>query len=97
MGLVHAATSLPNHITSELQIMWPPVGVAMDMHIEDGGFVLGDSAGLGIRVDEEAIMACTRRPATPLFDGPGVRPERAGHRLLSEPRSRRPASELTPS
>jgi L-alanine-DL-glutamate epimerase-like enolase superfamily enzyme len=99
MGLVHAATSLPNHITSELQIMRPPVGVAMDMHIEDGGFVLGDSAGLGISVDEEAIMACTRRPATPLFDGPSVRPERAGHRLVPapEPRSRRPASELTPS
>jgi L-alanine-DL-glutamate epimerase-like enolase superfamily enzyme len=99
VGLVHAATSLPNHITSELQIMRPPVGVAMDLHIEDGGFVLGDSPGLGIRIDEEAVMACTRRPATPLFDGPSVRPELAGHRLLSapEPRSRRPASELTPS
>ncbi|GAA1802437.1 mandelate racemase/muconate lactonizing enzyme family protein [Luedemannella flava] len=83
IGLLHAATSVPNHIASELQILRPPVGVTVDVHVEDGAFVLGDSAGLGVRVDEDAIHACERRPTTPTFDGPGVRPERAGHRLLA--------------
>jgi L-alanine-DL-glutamate epimerase-like enolase superfamily enzyme len=83
VGLLHAATSVPNHIVSELQIMQPPVGVTVDMHVEDGAFVLGESTGLGLRVDEEAILACEQRPSTPTFDGPGVRPERAGHRLLA--------------
>ena len=46
---------MPNHIASELQDLQPPVGLTLDLHIEDGAFVLGDSPGLGIRVDEEAI------------------------------------------
>ena len=82
VGLLHAATSVPNHIASELQIIEPPVGLTVDMHVEDGAFVLGDSAGLGIEVDEEAIRACEPRPTTRSSDGPGVRPERAGHRLF---------------
>ena len=53
VGLLHAATSVPNHIASELQDLQPPVGVAVDLHVEDGAFVLGDAPGLGIRVDEE--------------------------------------------
>ena len=48
VGLVHAATSVPNHIASELQDLHPPVGVAFDLHIEDGAFILGGSAGLGV-------------------------------------------------
>ena len=61
VGLLHAATSVPNHIASELQDLQPPVGVTVDLHIEDGAFVLGDSPGLGIRVDEDAIRALGRR------------------------------------
>src|SRR3954452_12623923 len=57
MGLLHAATSVPNHIAAELQDLEPPVGLTVDMRIEDGGYVLGDSPGLGIRVDETAIAA----------------------------------------
>ena len=89
VGLLHAATAVPNHIASELQDLRPPVGLTLDLHVEDGAFILGDSPGLGIRVDEDAISAWTRRPATAPTAGPGVRPERAGHRLslVPEPRS----------
>lgn len=83
VGLLHAATSVPNHIASELQVLTPPVGIEIDLQIENGAFVLGDSAGLGIRVDEAAIAACELRPGTVSFDGPGVRPERAGQRLMA--------------
>jgi L-alanine-DL-glutamate epimerase-like enolase superfamily enzyme len=90
VALVHAATSVPNHIASELQDLHPPVGMAFDLQIEDGAFILGDSAGLGIEVDETAIAADLRRLGTPTSDGPNVRPERAGQRLLSVA-ERRPA------
>lgn len=43
VGLLHAATSLPNHIASELQDLHPPVGLSIDLSIEDGRFTLGDS------------------------------------------------------
>lgn len=83
VGLLHAATSLPNHIASELQELHPPVGLSVDLSIEDGGFTLGDSPGLGVDVDERAI-AEHRRPDRPAPSaGPQVRPERAGRRLLA--------------
>jgi hypothetical protein len=82
VGLLHAATSVPNHLVSELQDLQPPLGMAVDLDIEDGAFVLGHSPGLGIQLDEELIAASRRRPtATP--EGPHVRPEGAGRRLLS--------------
>ncbi|QQQ73965.1 mandelate racemase/muconate lactonizing enzyme family protein [Saccharothrix sp. 6-C] len=83
VGLLHAATSVPNHLVSELQDLQPPSGISIDLHVEDGAFVLGDSPGLGIRVDEEAIGASRRRLAVPVTEGPHVRPERAGQRLLA--------------
>jgi L-alanine-DL-glutamate epimerase-like enolase superfamily enzyme len=93
IGLVHAATSVPNHIVSELQDLTPPVGLTLDLRIEDGGYVLGDSPGLGVRVDEAAIAAIGARPwlsGSELSDGPHVRPEHAGRRLLPQPRDERP-------
>jgi L-alanine-DL-glutamate epimerase-like enolase superfamily enzyme len=75
VGLLHAA--------SELQDLHSPVGVTIDLHVEEGAFVLGDSPGLGVRVDEEAVRACVRRANPLTADGPNVRPERAGHRLLA--------------
>jgi len=81
--LLHAATSVPNHLVSELQDLRPPLGLSVDLHIEDGAFVLGDSPGLGIRVDEEAVAASRRRVTAPASEGPHIRPERAGHRLLA--------------
>jgi L-alanine-DL-glutamate epimerase-like enolase superfamily enzyme len=83
VALLHAATSVPNHIATELQNLLPPVGVTVDVHVEDGAFVLGDSPGLGVHLDEEAINARGRRPDTPTSEGPNVRPERAGYRLLA--------------
>ena len=59
-------------------------GIGLDLHIEDGAFVLGDTPGLGIRVDEAAITAAGHRPGGPTADSPNVRPERAGQRLLAE-------------
>ncbi|MGI5522422.1 mandelate racemase/muconate lactonizing enzyme family protein [Micromonospora sp. CA-259024] len=83
VGLLHAATSVPNHLTSELQDLRPPVGVSIDLHVEDGTFVLGDSPGLGVRVDEERIRTANHRPQAHTAESPNVRPERAGRRLLA--------------
>ncbi|GIF64025.1 racemase [Asanoa ishikariensis] len=83
VGLLHAATSVPNHLASELQDLRPPVGVHVDLSIEDGAFVLSDSPGLGVTIDETAIAASARPVDTTTADGPNVRPERAGHRLLA--------------
>ncbi|WP_127502697.1 mandelate racemase/muconate lactonizing enzyme family protein [Actinoplanes solisilvae] len=85
VGLLHAATSVPNHLASELQDLTPPTGIAVDLHVEDGAFVLGDAPGLGVAVDEEKIRAVAWRPTTPAATGPGVRPEKAGRRLLPDP------------
>jgi L-alanine-DL-glutamate epimerase-like enolase superfamily enzyme len=82
VALLHAATSTPNHIASELQDLQPPVGVSVDVTIEDGAFVLGDSPGLGVTIDEGAITPSPRRPHSEVGDGPAVRPERAGRWLL---------------
>ncbi|HZM75761.1 MAG TPA: mandelate racemase/muconate lactonizing enzyme family protein [Candidatus Limnocylindrales bacterium] len=83
IGLLHAATSVPNHLASELQDLHPPVGLSLDMSIEDGGFTLGDSPGLGIQIDEETITSYSLPVDIPAFDGPHIRPERAGQRLLA--------------
>jgi L-alanine-DL-glutamate epimerase-like enolase superfamily enzyme len=88
LGLVHAATSVPNHIVAELQDLTPPVGLTLDLTIEDGGYVLGDSPGLGIRVDESAIaVAGTSAGLTgaEVARGPHVRPEHAARRLRPQP------------
>ena len=82
VGLLHAATSVPNHLATELQDLRPPVGLEVDHIIEDGAFVLGDAPGLGVRVDEDAIAELRLQPSLPRPEGPGVRPERAGQRLL---------------
>ncbi|MGW0499331.1 mandelate racemase/muconate lactonizing enzyme family protein [Streptomyces sp. NPDC003007] len=82
VALLHAATSVPNHLVSELQGLRPPIGVAMDLHVEDGAFVLGDTPGLGIRIDETVMPAARQRTAH-APDGPHIRPERAGRRLLA--------------
>ncbi|MBN6042225.1 mandelate racemase/muconate lactonizing enzyme family protein [Amycolatopsis sp. 195334CR] len=81
-GLLHAAASAPNHLAAELQDLRPPRGVLVDVHVEDGHFVLGDSAGIGVRIEEELIRA---RPGVPAGGGPNVRPESAGRRLLPVP------------
>ncbi|WP_439658392.1 mandelate racemase/muconate lactonizing enzyme family protein [Lentzea sp. HUAS TT2] len=83
VGLLHAATSVPNHLVSELQDLRPAVGVVLDLHVEDGAYVLGDGPGLGLRLDEEAIAASSHLLPHPVAAGTHVRPERAGRRLHS--------------
>ncbi len=85
LGLVHAATAVPNHIATELQDLVPPTGLSVDVSVEDGRFVLGDAPGLGVAVDEEAIARVRRPPEEPFGAGPHIRPVRAGTRLDSEP------------
>jgi L-alanine-DL-glutamate epimerase-like enolase superfamily enzyme len=82
-GLLHAATAVPNHIASELQDLVPPVGLRVDVGVEDGAFVLGDTPGIGIVVDEAALaVAVGRNGSRP--SGPHVRPARAGRRLVPD-------------
>ncbi|QSB17332.1 mandelate racemase/muconate lactonizing enzyme family protein [Natronosporangium hydrolyticum] len=81
VGLLHATTSVPNHLVSELQDLQPPIGVTTDVEVEDGAFILGDSAGLGIEVDAAAIAASSHHRSRDQPAGPHVRPERAGQRL----------------
>ncbi|MGP4113720.1 mandelate racemase/muconate lactonizing enzyme family protein [Streptomyces sp. 4N509B] len=95
VGLLHAATAVPNHLVSELQDLRPPVGLTVDLHVEGGAYVLGDAPGLGIRVDEELIAGSRRDQGIVVPGGPHVRPERAGRRLLTvaaNERRRHPAS-----
>ena len=97
VGLLHAATALPNHVVSELQDLRPPVGLTVDHEIEDGAFVLGDGPGLGVTVDEEAIRGLGVRHLDDVRQTPNVRPERAGRRLLAEPPPQLPGLGRVPS
>jgi hypothetical protein len=72
---------VPNHIATELQDLNPPIGLSVDVSVEDCRFVLGDSPGLGVRVDEDAIALSSHLLPDPLAGGSHIRPERAGHRL----------------
>ncbi|EXG82635.1 mandelate racemase/muconate lactonizing enzyme family protein [Cryptosporangium arvum] len=89
--LAHAAAAIPNHLSFEIQHLHSPVGLEIDQEFSDGGIVLGDEPGLGIRVDESVIRTAT--PATPLagIAGPHVRPDRAGLRLVPDPARATPA------
>ena len=82
-GLLHAATAVPNHLASELQDLEPPFGVHLAHHVEDGGFVLSDTPGAGVDVDEDAIQTAHLAHTTRNGDGPHVRPSAAGHRLFA--------------
>ena len=84
----HAAAAVPNHLSAELQDLGAPLGMTVDYEIADGGIVLGDKPGHGTTIDETRIAQ-----AVPLDgwwaqkDGPHVRPDRAGLRLVPESRS----------
>ncbi|GLY99584.1 mandelate racemase/muconate lactonizing enzyme family protein [Actinoplanes sp. NBRC 103695] len=87
--LAHAAAAVPNHLAFEVQGLTPPIGLAVDQEYEDGGIVLGDEPGIGIRVDEKHISAVRAADPPAAVEGPHVRPGRAGLRLTPDsPRER---------
>jgi L-alanine-DL-glutamate epimerase-like enolase superfamily enzyme len=83
--VAHASAAVPNHLTTEVQDLGSPVGLTVDQTIADGGIVLGDTPGLGIVVDLEAISALDSAAGWRVPAGPHVRPERAGLRLVPGP------------
>jgi L-alanine-DL-glutamate epimerase-like enolase superfamily enzyme len=86
--VAHAAAAVPNHLSFEVQHLHPPIGLRIDQEITDGGIVLGDRPGLGIRIDEEQIDTVRATEPAAATAGPHVRPERAGLRLVPDPRRR---------
>jgi L-alanine-DL-glutamate epimerase-like enolase superfamily enzyme len=82
--VAHAAAAVPNHLSFEVQHLDSPIGLAIDQQITDGGIVLGDEPGIGIRVDEERINAVPAANPVAWSAGPHIRPGRAGLRLVPE-------------
>jgi L-alanine-DL-glutamate epimerase-like enolase superfamily enzyme len=81
--LAHAAAAVPNHLATEVQDLGFPEGIRADQHFDDGHLVLGEAPGLGLEVDEAAIVALGEQADWGLEAGPHVRPTRAGRRLIS--------------
>ena len=83
-AVAHAAASIPNHLSAEVQDLGSPFGVTIDETYADGAIVLGDKPGNGIEVDEAAIAADQRAAPWITADGPHVRSDRAGLRLVAD-------------
>lgn len=78
----HAAAAVPNHMSSELQSLDHPAGVAIDEEYVDGGIVLGTEPGAGVTVDEVAITDLSASEASWLAEGsPHIRDVRLTRRL----------------
>ncbi len=88
--LAHAAAAVPNHLACEVQDLTSPIGLMVDQEYQDGGIVLGDEPGIGIRVDEERIDAYRAANSPAAIAGPHVRPDRAGLRLVPDSRQEPP-------
>jgi L-alanine-DL-glutamate epimerase-like enolase superfamily enzyme len=80
--VAHAAAAVPNHLAFEVQQLSSPIGLSVDQEYQDGGIVLGDEPGLGIRVDENLIGTVRAADPVAATTGPHVRPDRAGLRLV---------------
>ena len=83
-AVAHAAASIPNHLSSEVQDLGSPFGVTIDETYADGSIVLGDKPGNGIEIDEAAIAADQRTASWLVAEGPHVRSDRAGLRLVDD-------------
>jgi L-alanine-DL-glutamate epimerase-like enolase superfamily enzyme len=90
--VAHAAVAVPNHLAFEVQGLSSPIGLHVDQEFQDGGIVLGDTPGLGIRVAEDHINAVQAADPPAATAGPHVRPGRAGLRLIPEPRRTSPTT-----
>ncbi len=83
-AVAHAASAVPNHLSSEVQDLGSPFGVSVDQEFFDGGVVLGDHPGNGVTIDEDAIIAHQRAASWPKGERPHVRPHRAGLELVTD-------------
>jgi len=63
--MAHLAAALPNHMMMEVVQAGREVCFSVDMTIEDGYIVLGDSPGLGWVFDEEKLAALEVEALTP--------------------------------
>ncbi|GAA3334750.1 mandelate racemase/muconate lactonizing enzyme family protein [Curtobacterium albidum] len=82
--IAHAITAMPNHLTTEIQDLGQPLGVHIDQHIDEGGYILGSAPGAGIEIDEAIIDGLTRTPGWRTTGGPHFRPARAGLRIVPD-------------
>lgn len=78
-----AAAAVPNHLSAEVQDLGAPYGVTLDQEFADGGIVLGDTPGAGITIDESLIAAREGAAGWQVPEGPHVRSNRAGLRLVT--------------
>ncbi len=69
-----AMTAVPNHLTTEVQALEFAPGVIVDHEFADGGIVIGDDPGAGIRIDESRYRAGLRHRR---LAGPGRSPSSA--------------------
>jgi L-alanine-DL-glutamate epimerase-like enolase superfamily enzyme len=83
-AVAHAAAGVPNHLSAEVQDLGTPFGLSVDEVLADGGIVLGDRPGAGVEVDEAAIAANETSGTWLSVDGPHVRSQRAGLRLVPD-------------
>lgn len=73
--MAHLAACLPNHVMMEVIDAGRDAVFTHDTHIEDGWLVLGDQPGLGIRFDEDKLIAhAVEQPS------PGAGPSPNGRR-----------------
>jgi L-alanine-DL-glutamate epimerase-like enolase superfamily enzyme len=93
--MAHLAAVLPNHLALEVVDPGNDKLVTKDQRIEDGWIVLGDSPGLGLALDEEAVAGYEveevssvasrypwgRRPGAGLYEVPFTEQERSGQKL----------------
>ena len=78
------AAVVPNHLSAEIQDLGAPFGVTIDQEVADGGVILGDEPGNGIRVDEAAIARARAADSWVVPAGPHVRSARAGLQLVPD-------------
>lgn len=81
-AVAHVMTAVPNHLTTEVQAIEFADGVVVDHEFTDGGIVLSDEPGAGIRVDEVAIDGARNGDGWADPAGPHMRPLRAGLRVV---------------
>jgi L-alanine-DL-glutamate epimerase-like enolase superfamily enzyme len=80
--MAHVASALPNHNAMEVVDPGREHCLSFDNHIEDGYIVLGNSPGLGIDVDENALKDLQANPPTGRGTFPLSRREGAGRFIV---------------